>query len=196
MHTIFAPSPVAISPSPAPTGEGKKSLSRKREREGAHPEGMGRVGECRMSPPSLTLPRPYGRGPLPLPQAGEGLIASGDGAKMCAPLVRESALRSPRGDRGREDVAGTAHRLDQLRLAGVALDLAAQPRHLGVDAAVESRPAAPLDEIEKLVATKHPVGIAREDAQELELARGERHASARGRLQLPSREVELPAEEA
>jgi hypothetical protein len=53
-----------------------KSLYRLREREGAHPAGMGRVRECLVSAPSLTLPRPNGRGPLPLPQAGEGLDAS------------------------------------------------------------------------------------------------------------------------
>src|SRR5208282_4117996 len=75
MHPSFAthdPPPIII---PAQAEEDKKPLSRLREREGAHPEGMGRVRECQMSAPSLTLPRPYGRGPLPLPQAGEGLIA-------------------------------------------------------------------------------------------------------------------------
>ena len=67
-------------------------LSRLREREGAHPEGMGRVRECRASGSSLTLPRPRGRGSLPLPQAGEGLFAIGGGAKTRS---------SPRGLRGR-----------------------------------------------------------------------------------------------
>ncbi len=37
-----------------------------------------------MSALSLTLPRPYGRGPLPLPQAGEGLSETGALGKMCA----------------------------------------------------------------------------------------------------------------
>jgi len=68
---------------PAQAGEDKKSLSRLREREGAHPEGMGRVRECGISVPSLTLPL-LRNGSLPLPQAGEGLLAIAASAKMCA----------------------------------------------------------------------------------------------------------------
>jgi len=66
---------------PAKAGKGKKTLSRLREREGAHPEGMGRVRDHLLSGLSLTLPL-LRNGPLPLPLAGEGLIAIGPSAKM------------------------------------------------------------------------------------------------------------------
>jgi len=64
-------------------------LSRLREREGAHPEGMGRVRDSRVSEPSLTLALlrngslvdpPCGSTPL----AGEGLSVIGTAAKLWA----------------------------------------------------------------------------------------------------------------
>src|SRR5215470_2224190 len=44
---------------------------------------------------------------------------------------------SRRRDRRHEDVAGAAHRFDDLRIVGVVLELLAQPAHLHVDRAVE-----------------------------------------------------------
>jgi hypothetical protein len=49
-------------------------------------------------------------------------------------------------------VAGSADRLNDLRLCRVALDFLAEPGHADVDAAVEGLPVAPMRQLEKLVA--------------------------------------------
>src|SRR4051812_4997667 len=72
------------------------------------------------------------------------------------------------GHRRREDIAAAAHRLDQARLLGVGLDLAAQPAHLHVDAAVERARHAAAREIEQLVARQHALRMLGEGDQEIE----------------------------
>ena len=57
--------------------------------------------------------------------------------------------------RRREHVAAAPHRLDDLRVAGIKLELLAEAADLGVDAAVETCCRATARQIEKLVAIEH-----------------------------------------
>jgi hypothetical protein len=99
MNALFSMHCPPAAVNRAQAGEGKKSLAGLREREGAHPEGMGRVRDCRMWVPSLTLPLLRNGieprcGSIPLPQAGEGLIAIGTSAKMCASIGGFAGVRT------------------------------------------------------------------------------------------------------
>jgi hypothetical protein len=87
-----------------------------------------------------------------------------------------------------------------LGLVGVALDLAAQPHHAQVDAAVEHVPAAVVRLLHDLVAVQRPVGVAREQRQQVELGGGDldlaavwpQAALSRSSSQAPKRTRWLP----
>jgi hypothetical protein len=60
------------------------------------------------------------------------ILANKHGAASKSPGIRSQDL-----DRRRKNVAGTAFRPDELRLAGIGPELAAQAQNLDVDAAIE-----------------------------------------------------------
>src|SRR3546814_19696590 len=80
--------------------------------------------------------------------------------------------------RGRVDVAGAAHGLDDLRLGRIALDLAADAGDADVDAAVEGLPVAIVREVQELVAGQHAVGVVRAGLQQVELPAGPGNVAA------------------
>ena len=95
--------------------------------------------------------------------------------------------------RGREHVAAAPHRLDDLRLAGVELELAAQPAHLRVDAAVERVCGTAARQVEQLIAAEHALRPLHEDNQEIVFSGAERQRDAVVAKQLARAGVEPPA---
>jgi hypothetical protein len=87
-------------------------------------------------------------------------------------------------------------RLDQGRPLRVALDLAPQPAHLVVDAAIEHVGGASAGQVEQLVAAQHPARMVEKRAEQEELHRAERHRHAVRADQLALRRIEGPAVEA
>ena len=67
-------------------------------------------------------------------------------------------------DRRREQVTAGTHRLDDLGTVRIALELASQPAHQDVDAALEGARAAALGEIEQLIAQRQQAEKVRADA--------------------------------
>ena len=73
------------------------------------------------------------------PRTARGRRPARPARRQRAAAPRDSAHRLSRGHRRHQDVAGAAHRLDDLRIFGVGLELLAQPADLHVDGAVEGR---------------------------------------------------------
>src|SRR5688572_22491967 len=104
---------------------------------------------------------------------------SGSSASAAAPSTMRARPRLWKTSRGgigsacREDVADVAHGLDDLRLVGVALDLAPQPHDAQVDRAIEDVPAAVVRLLHDLVAIQGPVRMPRKQRQQVELGGGD-----------------------
>jgi hypothetical protein len=81
---------------------------------------------------------------------------------------------------GGQHVAAAPHGLDDLRIAAVHLDLAAQAADLIVHRAVEEMRLAPLHHVEQAVAVEHP-GVF-EGHQQAEFHRGDRHDGPSGSI--------------
>jgi hypothetical protein len=78
-------------------------------------------------------------------------------------------------DRDRKDVSGPAFCLDQLRIARVGLELAAQTQDLHVDAAIENLLVVHAARGEKLLAAQDMVRRLKKRGQEIELSCRQRH---------------------
>src|SRR4051794_9883942 len=100
---------------------------------------------------------------------------------------------SERRDRGDQDVARAAYRLDQLRILAVVVELAPQPADLHVDRAVERPGLATSCVLEQEVTRQDAPAMRDERMQQVELAGAQRHFSARGIDQPARGRVELPA---
>ena len=96
-------------------------------------------------------------------------------------------------DVGGKHVAAAPDGLDQLRVAAVGLDLAAQAADLVVDRAVEQVRLAALDHVEQAVAVEHLARVVEERHQQAELGRGDRHHRAFGIGQPALERIEPPA---
>ena len=97
---------------------------------------------------------------------------------------------------GMNDVAGAVRRLDRPRPIGLRLDLLAQPVHTDIDAAIERVVAAPVREVEQLLARQNPVGMVGKCLQQVELHGGDRHLAAIQRKQAAQLQVEQAVAEA
>ena len=93
----------------------------------------------------------------------------GDGGVAIEGAVTSAALQ-PVVDRRDQDVAGAAHRLDDLRVVDVRLELLAQAADLDVDRAVERAGLAAARLLEQEVARQHAAGMLDERRQQAELA--------------------------
>ena len=106
---------------------------------------------------------------------------------------------------GRRESSGSAHRhvdvtdvadsLDDLRLVRVAFHLAPQAHDAQVDAAVEDVPAAVVGLFHDLVAVERPVGMAREQGQQVELGGGDVDLGTVRAEELALRHVQLTGAE-
>src|SRR5262245_16114924 len=76
----------------------------------------------------------------------------------------------------------------------IALELAPQPAHQHVDAALEGASAAPLREIEQLIAREDAPGPFTERLQQVELGPGDDNARAIGAFEVAQRAIDAPAE--
>ena len=85
---------------------------------------------------------------------------------------------------GGEPVPAPAHRLDQLRIAAVGFDFAAQPADLIVDRPVEQMRFAPLHHIEQSIAVEHLPGMVERGPQQPEFRSGNRDYGTVGIQQL------------
>lgn len=85
---------------------------------------------------------------------------------------RESLLRNL-SDVGGEQIAVSAHRFDESRLARVVAQLAPKPRELHVDRAIDRGRGVAARPVEKLVACKDSPRTANEGDQEREFPAGE-----------------------
>src|SRR3546814_16628077 len=92
---------------------------------------------------------------------------------VSCPNCLQAGCRDCSALRGRVDVAGAAHGLDDLRLGRIALDLAADAGDADVDAAVEGLPVAIVREVPELVAGQPAVGGVRRGLQPVELPSGQ-----------------------
>ena len=98
-------------------------------------------------------------------------------------------------DLGDEVIAAAADGFDHRWLFRIDLQLAPKPPNLNVDRPV-FRPGLPIAaEIKQLVAGQHLIGVVDEGREQIEFAGGEIDLLARGRKELPAREIEVPAAE-
>src|SRR5690606_37445402 len=96
-------------------------------------------------------------------------------------------------DFGSQAVAAAPDRLDQLGIATVLFDLAAQAADLIVDRAIEQMRLTPLHHVEQTVAIEHLTRMSEEGDEQTELRGGNRHhravridQSALQRIKLPT----------
>src|SRR5215211_1920280 len=92
--------------------------------------------------------RPAARVPCGRCRAAASSQAHGPGAEI---RRRASAAELRHLVARQENVAGTPHGLDRLRLVGVELDLLPQARHTDIDAAVEREAAVLVRKIQQLL---------------------------------------------
>ena len=83
----------------------------------------------------------------------------------------------------------------RMRLGGIGLDLAPQPRDADVDAAVERLPVLVVREVEQAVPAQHPVRMVGEGFLEIVFHAGDRHVLAGGVVQPVRLEIELAGAE-
>src|SRR6266568_2475626 len=70
---------------------------------------------------------------------------------------------------GAQHVAFVAHGLDELRVAGIFIELLSNAAHLKVDRALERVRIASLREVEQLVATEHTLGMLEKNLEQAKL---------------------------
>jgi hypothetical protein len=110
-------------------------------------------------------------------------------ARLCG-QTRESPL-----DVRCQHVAAAAHGLDQLRLAAVILELAAQAADGDVDRAVERPSLAPAQQVQQHVARQHPVRPFHQGQQQVIFTAGQRDFHAIGAQQPATGWFQRPARE-
>ena len=116
--------------------------------------------------------------------------------------VRAARLRGQRRqphaplDRRRQDVAAAAHCLDELGVAAVILQLAAQAADRDVDRPVERAGLAATQQVEQHVAGQHAVGALDQRQQQVVFAAGQRDLDTVGVEQPAARRLQRPAGEA
>jgi hypothetical protein len=106
------------------------------------------------------------------------------------------AAREPGSRRSLQHVAAAAHGLDQLGVAAVILQLAAQAADGDVDGAVERPGLAAAQQVQQHVAGQHPVGALHQGDQQVVFAPRERHFDGVRVEQAAARGLQRPAAEA
>src|SRR5436309_278716 len=94
---------------------------------------------------------------------------------------------------GAQHIALVAHGLDELRVAGVFIELLPHAAHLKVDRALERVRIASLREIEQLVATEHTLGMLEKNLEQAKLRARQDDNDILRIDEMPCGEIERPS---
>src|SRR6266481_1362184 len=93
---------------------------------------------------------------------------------------------------GAQHVAFVAYGLDELRVAGIFIELLSNAAHLKVDRTLERVCIAPLREVEQLVAAEHTLGMLEKDFEQAKLRARQDNDDSLRVDEMPCSEIEHP----